>query len=190
MVQELTIDTRFWADFAGNQPDEWTVCEADKNKCSVALELRYATWITTCDIDRLAEAGITLLRIPTNYATWIQVPGSQIYHGNQLDYLEKITAHAVEKHGMHVVLDLHSLPGGLNGLDIGERVGAHQWFHNQTRLSPTPSQPFDRVLDFHPPLRPPRNTSPSSPPTNPRTTPTSPPSARPPPSPLKAASGF
>jgi hypothetical protein len=147
MVQELTIDTGFWADFAGNQTDEWTVCAANKTTCGKALERRYATWITTCDIDRLAAAGITLLRIPTNYATWIEVPGSQLYHGNQLEYLKKITAHAVEKHGMHVVLDLHSLPGGLNGLDIGERVGARQWFHNTTALDYSLAA-VDRVLDF------------------------------------------
>jgi aryl-phospho-beta-D-glucosidase BglC (GH1 family) len=147
MVQELTIDTGFWADFAGNKTDEWTVCAANKITCGKALERRYAAWITTCDIDRLAAAGITLLRIPTNYATWIQVPGSQLYHGNQLEYLEKITTHAVEKHGMHVVLDLHSLPGGLNGLDIGERVGARQWFHNTTALDYSLAA-VDRVLDF------------------------------------------
>jgi aryl-phospho-beta-D-glucosidase BglC (GH1 family) len=147
MVQELTIDTGFWADFAGNKTDEWTVCAADRTTCGKALERRYATWITTCDIDRLAEAGINLLRIPTNYATWIEVPGSQLYHGNQLEHLEKITTHAVENHGMHIVLDLHSLPGGLNGLDIGERVGARQWFHNETALSYSLAT-VDRVLDF------------------------------------------
>jgi aryl-phospho-beta-D-glucosidase BglC (GH1 family) len=147
MVQELTIDTGFWADFAGNKTDEWTVCTANKTTCGKALERRYATWIKPCDIDRLAAAGINLLRIPTNYATWIEVPGSQLYHGNQIEYLRKITTHAVEKHGMHVVLDLHSLPGGLNGLDIGERVGAREWFHNTTALSYSLAA-VDRVLDF------------------------------------------
>jgi aryl-phospho-beta-D-glucosidase BglC (GH1 family) len=146
-VQELTIDTGFWADFAGNKSDEWSVCAADKNTCGIALERRYATWITTCDIDRLAAAGITLLRIPTNYATWIEVPGSQLYHGNQLEYLKKITTYAVEEHGLQIVLDLHSLPGGLNGLDIGERVGGRDWFHNQTALDYSLAT-VDRVLDF------------------------------------------
>jgi aryl-phospho-beta-D-glucosidase BglC (GH1 family) len=146
-VQEKTIDTGFWADFAGNKSDEWSVCVADKYTCSIALERRYATWITTCDIDGLAAAGITLLRIPTNYATWIEVPASQLYHGNQLEYLKKITTYAVDKYGMHVVLDLHSLPGGLNGLDIGERVGGRDWFHNQTALD-TSLAAVDAVLEF------------------------------------------
>jgi aryl-phospho-beta-D-glucosidase BglC (GH1 family) len=146
-VQEKTIDTGFWADFAGNKSDEWSVCAADKNTCGKALERRYGTWITTCDIDGLAAAGITLLRIPTNYATWIEVPGSQLYHGNQLEHLKKITTYAVEKHGMHIILDLHSLPGGLNGLDIGERVGGRDWFHNQTALDASLAT-VDRVFDF------------------------------------------
>jgi aryl-phospho-beta-D-glucosidase BglC (GH1 family) len=118
-VQEKTVDTGFWADFAGDKSDEWGVWTADKT-CRTALERRYATWIATCDIDHLAAAGVTLLRIPTNYATWIEVPGSQLYHGNQLEYLKKTTTHSIAKYGMHVILDLHSLPGGLNGLDIGE----------------------------------------------------------------------
>lgn len=145
-VQELTIDTGFWADFAGNKSDEWSVCAANK-ACGTALERRYTTWITTCDIDTLAAAGITLLRIPTNYATWIEVPASQLHHGSQLEHLEKITSYAIQKHGMHIVLDLHSLPGGLNGLDIGERVGGRDWFHNQTALDYSLAA-VDRVLDF------------------------------------------
>lgn len=67
-VQEKAIDTGFWADFAGNKPDEWSVCATD-NQCGTALERRYATWIKPCDIEGLAAVGLNLLRIPTNYAT-------------------------------------------------------------------------------------------------------------------------
>lgn len=143
-VQEKTIDTGFWADFAGNKPDEWSVC-ATENQCGTALERRYATWIKPCDIDGLAAVGVDLLRMPTNYATWIEVPSSRLYHGNQLECLKNITDHAITKYVMHVVLDIHSLPGGVNGLDIGERVGAWDWFHNQTALDHSLAT-VDRVL--------------------------------------------
>ncbi|KAL1584382.1 hypothetical protein WHR41_06278 [Cladosporium halotolerans] len=117
------------------------------NQCGTALERRYATWIKPCDIDGLAAVGIDLLRIPTNYATWVERPGSQLYHGNQLEYLKNVTDYAITKYGMHVVLDIHSLPGGVNGLDIGERVGAWSWFHNQTAFEYSLAT-IDRVLDF------------------------------------------
>ena len=57
------------------------------------------------------------------YAAWAEVPGSQLYHGNQQKYLKTVTDYAVSK-GMHVVLGLHSYPGGGEcdaGWDIGPR---------------------------------------------------------------------
>jgi aryl-phospho-beta-D-glucosidase BglC (GH1 family) len=45
------------------------------------------------------------------YAAWAEVPGSQLYHGNQQRYLKTVTDYAVSQ-GMHVVLGLHSYPGG------------------------------------------------------------------------------
>jgi aryl-phospho-beta-D-glucosidase BglC (GH1 family) len=98
------------------------------------LERRYATWITTADIDRLAAAGVRILRIPTTYAAWVKVPGSQLYTGNQKSFLKSISSYAIARHGMHIVLDIHSLPGGVNGMPFGEAEGHFGWFNNQTAL--------------------------------------------------------
>ena len=35
---------------------------------------------------------------------------------------------------MHIILDLHSLPGGVNWLEIGEAIGHGDWFYNKTNL--------------------------------------------------------
>lgn len=43
--------------------------------------------------------------------------------------------YAIEKHAMHIVIDIHSLPGGTNGLDIGEAVGHWGWWWNETNLA-------------------------------------------------------
>lgn len=67
--------------------------------------------------------GIDTLRIPTTYAAWVVVPSSQLYHGNQQTYLKTITDYAIQTYGMRVILGLHSLPGGVNSLDIGEALG-------------------------------------------------------------------
>lgn len=147
LVQESTIDSDFWAANAGNASDEWGMCQHLGPRCGPVLEHRYATFITTHDIDRLAAAGVQVLRIPTTYAAWIRLPGSQLYSGSQTAHLRAITDHAINTHGMHIILDLHSLPGGLNGLTIGEATGHWDWFHNETALQHSLSA-VDAVLSF------------------------------------------
>lgn len=134
LVQESTIDTAFWNQYSGGAPDEWGMCANLGSQCGPVLERRYAKWITNADIDKLAGAGIKILRIPTTYAAWVRVPGSQLYTGNQKSFLKSISSYAIAKHGMHVILDIHSLPGGVNGMAFGEADGHFGWFNNQTAL--------------------------------------------------------
>lgn len=147
LEQESTIDTTWWSTYSGGASDEWTLCANLGSKCASVMERRYATYITTNDIDKLASAGITLLRIPTTYAAWVRVPGSQLYSGNQQQHLRRIASYAIEKHAMHVVVDIHSLPGGVNGLDIGEAVGHYGWYYNDTALDYS-LKAVDALIDF------------------------------------------
>lgn len=48
---------------------------------------------------------------------------------------------------MHIIIDLHNLPGGVNYLDIGEHVGNDGWFQNETNLEYS-YQAVSQVLDF------------------------------------------
>jgi aryl-phospho-beta-D-glucosidase BglC (GH1 family) len=132
--QEAVIDPGFWAQHAGNALDEWDLCINLGPNCGRVLEQRYATYIRPADIDKLAAAGINVLRIPTGYNAWVKVPGSQLYTGRQVEYLKSISNYAIAKHGMHVIVDIHSLPGGLNGMGLGGREGGFDWFLNQTAL--------------------------------------------------------
>lgn len=147
LVQESTIDTLFWNTYSGGASDEWGLCKNLGSECGPVLEHRYATWITTLDIDRAAQSGITLLRIPTTYAAWIEYPGSELYSGNQTAYLKEITTYAISRYGMHIILDVHGLPGGINGLTIGEATGHWDWFYNQTNFDYS-MQVIDAVLAF------------------------------------------
>ena len=147
LAQEAFIDPKWWSDNCGTAPDEWTCCVNLGAKCGPVLQQRYASFITRADIDKLASAGVSILRIPTSYAAWVKVPGSQLYSGNQVSYFENIAAYAIEKYGMHIILDLHSLPGGVNGLDIGEAVGHFYWFNNQTNLDYS-LQAIDAALEY------------------------------------------
>ncbi|XPS93113.1 hypothetical protein M3J09_002484 [Ascochyta lentis] len=134
LAQEATIDPYWWDPYCRGTVDEWNCCVKLGDQCNSVFEKRYATYITTKDIDKLASGGVNLIRIPTTYAAWVRIPGAGYHSGNQQKYLKQVADYAIKKYGMHVVLDLHSLPGGVNGLDIGERVGKWDWFNNQTNL--------------------------------------------------------
>ncbi|KAJ5382092.1 hypothetical protein N7517_000003 [Penicillium concentricum] len=147
LIQEPNIDPTWWNTYSGGAADEWDLCRNLGSQCGPVLEKRYATWITTLDIDKAARSGVTLLRIPTTYSAWIQFPGSHLYSGNQTSYLNDIATYAIEKHGMHIIIDVHALPGGVNGLTIGEAVGHWDWFFNQTHFDYS-MRVIDAVISF------------------------------------------
>ncbi|TGO56176.1 hypothetical protein BCON_0081g00190 [Botryotinia convoluta] len=147
LEQEQNYDPDWWNAYAPNTIDEWGFCETLGDKCGPVLEARYASWITTADIDKLAAQNINTLRIPTTYAAWIKFPSSRLYHGNQQTYLRNIALYAIQKYGMHVIIGLHSLPGGVNSLGIGEAFGHSGWFQNATNLDYS-FQAIDAILTF------------------------------------------
>ncbi|KAE8337235.1 hypothetical protein BDV24DRAFT_103921 [Aspergillus arachidicola] len=147
LVQESTIDSQFWGTYSGGADDEWGLCEHLGSRCGPVLEHRYATYITKRDIDKLASVGVGVLRIPTTYAAWIKLPGSQLYSGNQTAYLKQIADYAITKYGMHIIVDVHSLPGGTNGLTIGEASGHWGWYYNETAFDYS-MQVIDAVIAF------------------------------------------
>ncbi|KAI0026124.1 glycoside hydrolase superfamily [Xylariomycetidae sp. FL0641] len=134
LEQEEFIDAAFWAEHGGNATDEWSLCEHLGDRCGPVLEQRYATYITTDDVDVMAAGGVRVLRVPTTYAAWVRVPGSRLHSGDQVKYLTRVANYAIERYGMHVIIDLHSLPGGVNGMGFGEKTGHFGWFHNATAL--------------------------------------------------------
>ncbi|CAN9202204.1 unnamed protein product [Alternaria alternata] len=134
LAQEAVIDPNWWSQNCGTTTDEWTCCAQLGSKCGPVLERRYATFITPTDIDKLATAGVNTLRIPTTYAAWVKVPGSNFYSGNQAQFFRNIASYAIAKHGMHIILDIHSLPGGVNGMGFGEGEGRFGWFNNVTNF--------------------------------------------------------
>ncbi|KAH6642272.1 glycoside hydrolase superfamily [Boeremia exigua] len=147
LAQEATIDPYWWDQHCRGTVDEWNCCVQLGDQCDSVFEKRYATYITSKDIDKLASGGINLIRIPTTYAAWIDVPGAGYHSGNQQKYFKRVADYAIKKYGMHVVLDLHSLPGGVNGLDIGERVGKWEWF-NSTKNLDLSLDVVDAALNF------------------------------------------
>ena len=148
LAKEKTHDPIWWNAIGGaDAEDEWTLCKILGSKCGPTLESRYASFINNATIDKLASVGVNTLRIPTTYAAWIRVPGSQFYTGNQINYLRAVSNYAIDKYGMHIIVGLHSLPGGVNNLDIGEAYQHDDWFFNATNLQYTYAA-VDGVLNF------------------------------------------
>jgi O-acetylhomoserine/O-acetylserine sulfhydrylase-like pyridoxal-dependent enzyme len=48
---------------------------------------------------------------------------------------------------MHVIIGLHSLPGGVNNLDIGEALFHDDWFYNATNLAYS-YEAIDQILAY------------------------------------------
>ncbi|KAJ4355201.1 hypothetical protein N0V95_003161 [Ascochyta clinopodiicola] len=147
LQQEAVIDPAFWSQNCNNTADEWTCCARLGAQCGPVLERRYATYIQPADIDKLASSGVNVLRIPTSYAAWIKVPGSQLYSGNQVSFLKNIASYAITKYKMHIIVDIHALPGGVNGMGFGEAEGHFDWFNNATALTYS-LQAVDKALAF------------------------------------------
>ncbi|KAL1303070.1 hypothetical protein AAFC00_006515 [Neodothiora populina] len=148
LEKEKTHDPIWWSSVGGDSViDEWSLCQLLGSKCGPIFEERYGSFLNFSTIDQLASVGVNTLRIPTTYAAWINFPGSQLYHGNQQAWLKKITDYAITKYNMHCIIGLHSLPGGVNSLDIGEAFGHDEWFFNSTNLDYS-FQAIDGVLNF------------------------------------------
>jgi hypothetical protein len=61
-------------------------------------------------------------------------PEVTLYHGKKRDHLKYITEYAIERYGMHCIIDIHSLPGGVNYQSFGECTDCVRWFFNETNL--------------------------------------------------------
>eukprot|EP00457_Paulinella_chromatophora_P002471 gb/GEZN01002476.1/.p1 GENE.gb/GEZN01002476.1/~~gb/GEZN01002476.1/.p1 ORF type:complete len:690 (+),score=90.84 gb/GEZN01002476.1/:27-2072(+) len=97
--------------------DEWHWCtELGKEDAHRILHQHWDTWVTEQTIMDLAYAGINHVRIPIGY--WILddiAPGEPWVEGG-MKYLKRCIEWC-KKHGIWVLLDLHSAPGSQNGYD-------------------------------------------------------------------------
>ncbi|KAL2065911.1 hypothetical protein VTL71DRAFT_3581 [Oculimacula yallundae] len=133
---EKGIDPKFFNDNGASAAvDEDSFCAVlGKIKCALLLEYRYATFFKTSDIDLYASYGVNVLRIPVSYWAFMPAVNGDHYHtGSQLFHMARIANYAISK-GMHIIVDLHGLPGGQNGLDNQGKTGDLNWWNNQTNF--------------------------------------------------------
>ncbi|KAF2010388.1 glycoside hydrolase family 5 protein [Aaosphaeria arxii CBS 175.79] len=131
---ETFMVPKLFAEHGNGAQDEWTFCQNEGVAATKVLDTHYKKFFTKQDIDVLAANGINVLRIPFIYSAWIEVPGSPHYRGPQVAIMKELATYAIEEYDMHIVLDLHALPGGVNWLEIGEAIGHGDWFYNENNL--------------------------------------------------------
>ncbi len=85
------------------------------------LRAHYETFVTEADFAFMAEAGVNLVRIPIPYYIFGE-PGRPASIG----FLDRAFDWA-EKHGIRVLIDLHSVRGGQNGFDNSGACGLCTW---------------------------------------------------------------
>ncbi len=71
-------------------------------------EQHYSTFITSADIDKIAEMGVDHIRLPIDYNVVMTDSGEFIEHG--FTYIDRTIADC-RRHGLSLVLDLHKTAG-------------------------------------------------------------------------------
>ena len=112
--------------------DEWTLAEfVDKDLAADILETHWETFITKSDLEILANAGISHLRVPVGY--WAvdvtqeePFPPPRDDSAGILFHLKKAFIWA-EELGLKILLDLHGAPGSQNGFDNSGKRGKVHW---------------------------------------------------------------
>ncbi|MCD6416294.1 MAG: glycoside hydrolase family 5 protein [Planctomycetes bacterium] len=76
-------------------------------------ERQYEHYLTEADIELLADCGTNSVRVPFNYRLFEKDSNPGCYDGPGFEYLDRLVKWC-RKHGLYVILDLHSAQGWQN----------------------------------------------------------------------------
>ncbi|RMZ79027.1 hypothetical protein DV737_g3603, partial [Chaetothyriales sp. CBS 132003] len=125
LVLEPWITPSIFAQFpAGNVVDEFTL--AQQPNAESILQEHWSTWATEEDFQKIASAGLNLVRIPIGYWAFTKY-GDDPYIQGAADYLDQALDWAADT-GLKVWIDLHGAPLSQNGFDnSGQRTKTLGW---------------------------------------------------------------
>lgn len=89
------------------------------------------SFIQEIDIEKIASYGMNLIRLPIPYT----VMGAN-NRSSCIEYVDKLFTWA-NKYNLKILLDLHTVPGGQNGLDNSVVTGLCTWHKNQDKVIAT-----------------------------------------------------
>lgn len=116
-----------WMDptlFEGTDAEDetWLARRLPPDEFTARLKKHRETYITEKDFEKIAGYGLNLVRIPVPYFIF----GDRKPFVGCIEYLDKAFEWA-GKHGLKVLIDLHTSPGNQNGYDNGGLVGVCKW---------------------------------------------------------------
>ena len=79
-------------------------------------------YVTKADIDFLAAAGFTTLRVPLHWALFMRDAEPPVFSGPGDGLLDRLIGWC-RQDGLHVILDLHAAPGGQTGVNHDDGTG-------------------------------------------------------------------
>ncbi|RMD43034.1 hypothetical protein DV735_g2135, partial [Chaetothyriales sp. CBS 134920] len=129
LVLEPWITPSVFAQFPdGNVVDEYTLSQ--QPNAEAILQAHWSSWVTEADFQKIADAGLNLVRIPIGYWAFNKY-GNDPYIQGAAGYLNQALVWA-ENHGLKVWIDLHGAPLSQNGFDNSGQRSTVQWGSGDT----------------------------------------------------------
>ena len=107
------------------EDETWLARRLSSEEFAARLKEHRETYITEKDFEKIAGYGLNLVRIPVPYFIF----GDRKPFVGCIEYLDRAFEGA-GKHGLKVLIDLHTSPGNQNGYDNGGLVGVCKWRKN------------------------------------------------------------
>ena len=109
----------------GTEDETWLSRKLPQEELRRRLKEHRDTYMTEDDFRDIASFGLNMVRLPGPY----QVFGDRLPLVGCIEYVDKAFDWA-EKHGLKILLDLHTVPGSQNGYDNGGLTGVCKWCKN------------------------------------------------------------
>ncbi|WP_435164092.1 cellulase family glycosylhydrolase [Paenibacillus glycanilyticus] len=116
--------------------DEWTVRGTLINRFGSSavdsLKDSYQDlWIQASDLDTIKSMGLNFIRVPIYWENMMNRDGTMKSDAVSFGNLDWLVSNA-QSRGLYVLLDLHGVPGNMNGWQSGGREGANELWSNTT----------------------------------------------------------
>ncbi|PIA16766.1 glycoside hydrolase [Coemansia reversa NRRL 1564] len=153
LVPEFWITPSLIANIPDPKPvDYLQLCKRLGQEETLSLmRIHWENWVSESEVQRLAGAGLTHLRIPVGH--WEFVDSGEGYVGGGLPYFKRLVYWA-NKYGLRVIPDMHTAPGSQNGFDNSGTAGGVNWTNdpNNVELSKRALQGMLKFLASDPVL--------------------------------------
>ncbi|KAJ2561782.1 hypothetical protein GGH12_003697 [Coemansia sp. RSA 1822] len=126
LVPEFWITPSLVADIADPKPSDYLeLCHRLGPDATLRLmRAHWESWVTEAEVQRLAGAGLTHLRVPIGH--WEFVDSDEGYVRGGLPYFKRLVYWA-HKYGLQVIADMHTAPGSQNGFDNSGSTQGVNW---------------------------------------------------------------